>query len=489
MATRVLKGSRPSRWWIALAATFAVLALVAALASILFQREATRPIGEGQLFYDEARQGLEQVESEIAAGVSPDQAIRRLRNQLDLEAAALVGPEGLITAATSETLTSTTVDNPVLGYALESGTFAAVAAPIPSDIRIDGVVERQPGDVLYMVVMPGDESSLLMYYDISELLARRAGATGIQTETIQLAIVALLFGIGGLAVLFGRSRSVQRYRELAIESEFLRKESESIKEHNLELDKARREAEAALALAEEKNRIRAEFVLMINHELRTPLTSVVTGAELLLMSDPHGEDREEILEALVHDGRRLQTMIDQLLAVARVENRGLSFTPQPVPFSAVCEALSMSHSRIVASHSPGSHQPGEPMVMTDLQTLRNLCSSLADNAFTHGARNVRIHCSTAEIYEPQVAVGTRPEEAVYISISDDGPGIRPEFLPRAFEKFEKDSRSSGTGLGLYMARLMTEALGASLEVWTSSEGTTFTVALPVARVKTPMAVA
>jgi signal transduction histidine kinase len=120
--------------------------------------------------------------------------------------------------------------------------------------------------------------------------------------------------------------------------------------------------------------------------------------------------------------------------------------------------------------------------MTDLQTLRNLASSLADNAFTHGARNVRIHCSTNEVHEPHFIVGTLPESAVYVSISDDGPGIRPEFLPRAFEKFEKDSRSSGTGLGLYMARLMAEAMGASLMVWTSSEGTTFTIGLPLARV-------
>jgi signal transduction histidine kinase len=176
-------------------------------------------------------------------------------------------------------------------------------------------------------------------------------------------------------------------------------------------------------------------------------------------------------------------MIDQLLAVARVENRGLSFSPQPVPFSEVCEAVAMSHSRVISSHAPDCHNGSvEPLVMTDLQTLRNLCSSLADNAFTHGARNVRIHCSTHEIHEPLIVVGSSPDPAIYISVSDDGPGIREEFLPRAFEKFEKDSRSSGTGLGLYMAKLMAEAMSASLLVWTSSEGTTFTIALPVVNV-------
>ena len=492
MATRAPKGTRPSRWWITLAAIFVVLSIAAALAALAHQSNASRPIGEGQLFFSEAQLGMEQIDEAVASGMAPDDAVRHLRNDLRIEGAALVDSEGTITAATSNPLVGVMVDNPVLQYALDSGRFAAVAAPIDQDLEIDGVPEWQSGDALYLALLPGapGSPSLLLYYDISELLARRAGESGVQTLTIQLAGVAALFAIAGFAVIIGRSHSIQRYREMALEAEFLRKDSESLQIHNAELEVARHNAEAALALAEEKNRIRAEFVLMINHELRTPLTSVVTGAELLLMSDPEASDRYEILEALVHDGRRLQTMIDQLLAVARVENRGLSFAPQPVKFSKVCDAVALAHSRVVSSHSPDCHPADtDPTVLTDLQTLRNLTSSLADNAFTHGARNVRIHCSTNEVHEPHIIVGTVPEPAVYISISDDGPGIRPEFLPRAFEKFEKDSRSSGTGLGLYMARLMAEAMGASLLVWTSSEGTTFTIALPRAMVTSQLGVA
>ena len=484
MAPRSSHGTRPSRWWIALTAVFAVISIVVAVAAIAYQREATRPIGEGQLFYDEARGGLSQIDAWLDAGGSEAEAVRRLRNSLDIESVALVDAAGTVTAATSGPAVGTSIENPVLQYALSSGRFAAVAAPVDQPVEIDDVTEWETGDVLYMALLPDEDgTALLMQYDISALLSRRAGALGIQTPTIQLAVVAVVFALAALLIMIGRSRSIQRYREMALESDFLRKESESLQTHNSELDTARRSAEAALALAEEKNRIRAEFVLMINHELRTPLTSVVTGAELLMMSDPNSPDRDEILEALVHDGRRLQSMIDQLLAVARVENRGLSFSPQPVPFSQVCEAVAMSHARVISSHASDSHGNGaEQMVMTDLQTLRNLCSSLADNAFTHGARNVRIHCSSEEIHEPLITVGSSPDPAIYISVSDDGPGIREEFLPRAFEKFEKDSRSSGTGLGLYMAKLMTEAMSASLMVWTSSEGTTFTIALPVVNV-------
>ena len=65
-----------------------------------------------------------------------------------------------------------------------------------------------------------------------------------------------------------------------------------------------------------------------------------------------------------------------------------------------------------------------------------------------------------------------------ISVRDDGPGIAPEFLPRIFEKFEKDSFSSGTGLGLYVVRLMADAIGSSVSVATGPDGTVCEVAIP-----------
>ncbi len=347
------------------------------------------------------------MDSWVAAGTTDQEAVRQLRNSLDIEGVALLDDDGTVIASTSDPMIGSSIDNPVIQYALSSASFAAVASPLDQALEIDSVTAWEAGDALYMAVLPGSEGrSLLLYYDISALLARRAGALGIQAPTVQLAVAAMVVALAALLMVIGRARSIQRYREIALESAFLRKESESLQTHNVELDGSRRKAEAALALAEEKNRIRAEFVLMINHELRTPLTSVVTGAELLMMSEPDSPDRDEILEALVHDGRRLQTMIDQLLAVARVENRGLSYTPEPVPFSKVCDAVAMSHSRVISSHAPDCHREGDdPMVMTDLQTLRNLCSSLADNAFTHGARNVRIHCSAEEIHQPQIVVG------------------------------------------------------------------------------------
>ncbi|HEX2155356.1 MAG TPA: HAMP domain-containing sensor histidine kinase [Acidimicrobiia bacterium] len=482
--------TKPSRWWTAVAVATAALAVAASLSALFYQRTTSRPIGEGQLFLGDARAGQAQITALLATGQRPDEAVRHLRNALRIEGVALVDSDARITASTSESLVGSTLDNPVLGYALQTGRFGAAVASLDRSLQVDGVTEWNSGEALYQALLPGDPHSLLLLYDTSDLLRRRSRGEGIQSGTLQLLGIALLFAASTVAVLVGRSRALRRYREIQLEASYLRKESEALQALNAELVVARNQAEKALALAEEKNRIRSEFVLMINHELRTPLTSVVTGAELLRATGSWGIEEDTILDSMSHDGRRLQTMIDQLLALARVENRGLSLTPQRMEFGAVCRTAANAHSKVFHSGiGEAGHPALESIVTTDLQTLAQLVSSLVDNAYTHGASNVAIECRD-EI--PQVAdlvVGERPSHAVYVAVRDDGPGIRPEFLPRAFEKFEKDSRSSGTGLGLYMARMMSEAIGSSLHVWTSPRGTTVAIAVPLVDVPATVGVA
>ena len=68
---------------------------------------------------------------------------------------------------------------------------------------------------------------------------------------------------------------------------------------------------------------------------------------------------------------------------------------------------------------------------------------------------------------------------MYFLVRDNGPGIDQEFLPRAFDKFEKHSRSSGTGLGLYLVRLMADAIGGAILVHTGPDGTVMALAIPL----------
>jgi signal transduction histidine kinase len=452
----------------------AVLAVAAGIAAVVVQRDSTTPIGEGEVFVADATTA----EAAISRSEDPFTAVRLVRNELRVEAVSLLDQDGGVVASTSDPLVGLPVQNPLIADGVADDRFMALAAAIEEDLWLDDVVEWPAGSVLYQVASPLEGGGAVMiHYDVSQLLGRRTPPGGISPLAIQLVGLAAVFGVIGAAVLVGHWRAARRYRKVQLESETLRRNSLELERANAGLETARRQAEDALALAEEKIRVRSEFVLMINHELRTPLTSIVTGAELLRSRGLSDADRAALLDSMIADGSRLQEMIDQILAVARIENRGLSYELSEVSFKELSQALASAHPGAVTDI--GSDP--QVLVRTDVGALGLIVTSLVDNAFTHGADAVSVGCSTRPQPEPQLEVGDRPQGAVFITVTDNGPGIDDAFLPRIFEKFEKAGFSSGTGLGLYMARMIIEALEGSLSVRTSSAGTTFQISVPGAQ--------
>ena len=441
--------------------------------AVLVQEEASKPIGEGDVFINDARTAAAHIES----NADPDIAVRVARNDLGVEAVSVLDASGNVIASTSSNKVGYQLSNQLLLAAVENQRFTAVALAIESPIVLDGIETWPAGTVLYQVVHPIEEASnaLLIHYDVPELLGRRTQPGELQPATLQLAGAAATFAILGVLAIFGRGRTARRYEAIELESNFLRRHSAELEQTNADLEEARKAAEDALELAEEKIRIRSEFVLMINHELRTPLTSVVTGAELVRSADLEDNEKASLIDSMVQDGNRLLEIIDQILAVARIENRGLSREMTEHSIEELCALIS-------ASRTP-DQQADELRIKTDLSALKLVVGSLVDNARTHGANRVDVVCSAESTISPDLEVGSRPESAAFVAVADDGPGIDPEFLPRIFEKFEKSSFSSGTGLGLYMARMVVDALDGSLAVQTSPAGTTFEIALPAVRVR------
>lgn len=447
------------------AATWFLAALSLVLA-ITHQRQSSQPIGEGDVFVEDASVAS----AEIIAARSPEEGVRHARNGLGIEAVSIVNSDATVLASTSESLVGTIVTNSLLASGAADAKLRALAVATSHPIEIDGVQEWPAGSVLYQVVSPIERTgaSVLLHYDVSALIGRRTQPGEIQPRTIQLLALGGIFTILGAAILIGHTRASRRQREMVVESELLRVYSTELETTNRELAAARGSAERALAFAEEKMRIRSDFVLMINHELRTPLTTVVTGAELVRNGDLDDQERNELLDLMVAHGRRLKEIVDQILAVARIENKGLAYELNSIPLADVC----------LATEATPKGEVGPIDVLTDERTLALVLSSLADNAKTHGASHVQITCTTQPMAEPMIELGDSPPRAVYFLVTDDGPGIDRDFLPRAFEKFEKNSFSSGTGLGLYMVRLMVEALRGSIAVRTDPSGTTFQIAVP-----------
>lgn len=216
------------------------------------------------------------------------------------------------------------------------------------------------------------------------------------------------------------------------------------------------------------------FTADASHELRTPLTHL--RAQVQWASDD-GRTEAETREALAAMERALDRttkLVEELLLIARGENRQLALAHAPFDLTAVVEEV-----REIAeamAMDKGLTVRAEPATRTnaigDTDRTRHILLNLASNA-------VRYTPSGSVTF----AVGRNGTE-IGVSVRDTGPGIAPEHVDRIFDRFFRidQSRSrelGGTGLGLAIARLFAELQGGRIEVQSVvGEGSTFTLWLP-----------
>lgn len=433
------------------------------------QYRASKPIGEGEILQAGANRSAELWPGLLAELGSIDRAVRSIRNTLDIEAVALVDFHGQVLASTSANQIGQMFDDPFLLAHVEEREFIAYTNPVSEPLLIDSE-PRWPAEYpLYQVIAPVDEGALILFYDLQALTLQTLRVSRLQDEAAAMVGAALVLAVFLFSILRARRLSARR----AAAAEIMEERSRELEANNARLEEARREAERALALAEEANRVRSEFVLMINHELRTPLTSVVTGAQVLLEDLPP-EDRRAVIQDMIRDGRRLADLMAQMLTVARLENRNLAFDLVKWPAEHLLDDLASACSvdDVEIDHSL--------VAVTDRAGLLQVLMILVDNARKHGASNVRVRVDSRPLTDAQVTVGDAPNPGVHFLVGDDGPGFDQSFLPKAFGKFSKGSRSSGTGLGLYFASMIIQALRGSIAVRTGPGGTQIDVAVPAA---------
>ncbi|MEX2322786.1 MAG: HAMP domain-containing sensor histidine kinase [Acidimicrobiia bacterium] len=457
-----------SRYWLAGILLAASAALVALFAAVVNQIDATRPVGEGELFASDAALVAEVIQQENDL----DTAVRTARNRLGILAVSVIDTDFTYVASSSPNLVGASVDIPF--FRRDPLPMRALTAPAGHPIHIDGIEEATSDLAMYQVLIPVDDGAMaLMFYDLRDLTVRRATSDGITPVTLLLGSLGVLFVVATAALIAGRAGARRRIIAVIEEAKELEMRADELAQHNRSLSEARSAAERALALAEEKNRIRSEFVLMINHELNTPLTGVVTSAELMAAHpDMSAEDRQHLVNAMIQQGDLLKRLVSRMLTLARLENRGLGYSLRPVSGDALIADLSS------VARSDIADPPASWSVMTDPEGMASVLSAFVENALTHGGDTVRIAFTEGLLFEPDLTIGEPPHDGRYVVVSDDGPGIDPDFLPRIFEKFEKRSDSPGTGLGLYLARLMVEAMGGSIAVTTGPTGSSIAVGGP-----------
>jgi len=218
--------------------------------------------------------------------------------------------------------------------------------------------------------------------------------------------------------------------------------------------------------------LRGDVVAIVSHELRTPLTGVYGSAQTLLA---HGDTldegtRRQLLTMVVEQAERLTRIVDQILLTSRLDSEDVDVGADADATALVANVLATlpagQRERVdVEAGATGSLRGGAVLAG---QVLGNLL----DNALKYSGGRVRLEY-------------TDEGDVFRFTIADEGPGIPAGERERVFEKFyrldpDQQQGVAGTGLGLYIARHLTERLGGRVTLRPAEPGTTVVVELPTA---------
>ncbi|MBS0477956.1 MAG: HAMP domain-containing histidine kinase, partial [Proteobacteria bacterium] len=208
------------------------------------------------------------------------------------------------------------------------------------------------------------------------------------------------------------------------------------------------------------------FTADASHQMRTPLSILRTHIALLRKAPPGSDDAQHSLDDIDQASERLQRLLVQLLALARADNAAVA--PEAIETLDANE-LAAGVAAEYAAQAVREHvdltfdrAPGAPLIATHPSLCAELMGNLIDNAIRYNRRNGTVAVSVAE-----------SSDSVVIAIEDDGPGIAIEDRQRVFTRFtrlERDSRRSGSGLGLPIAQTLANAVGAALAIDTARSG-------------------
>jgi two-component system, OmpR family, sensor kinase len=263
----------------------------------------------------------------------------------------------------------------------------------------------------------------------------------------------------------------------------------------------REESEAAAHQSEERMR---RFIADASHELRTPLTAIRGFAEYYrqrgglvqqwdddepqyvgAQSGLTADDLDRIMHRVETEAARMGLLVEDLLLLARMDQqRPLAHSPVDL-LSLAADAVHDSRMLAPDRTIELSVQPGAAfLVIGDEPRLRQVIGNLMSNALTHTPDGTSIEVAISSgVLDPQAA---KPTPAVFLDVSDNGPGMTTEQADRVFERFYRADQArgratGGSGLGLAIVASLVAAHGGVASLRTApGEGATFRVALPLA---------
>ncbi|EWG10500.1 two-component system histidine kinase PnpS [Cytobacillus firmus] len=223
--------------------------------------------------------------------------------------------------------------------------------------------------------------------------------------------------------------------------------------------------------------MRKDFVANVSHELKTPITSIKGFSETLL--DGAMENKQtlnDFLNIILKESDRLQSLIQELLDLSKIEKQGFSLSIQQVDLADVLEDVvaimkgKAAEKEIVLEYKRGN----KPVYIEgDVHRLKQVFINIISNAISYTPNQGGVHISLA-----------KTGSSVLTEIRDTGIGIEAGEIPRIFERFyrvdkARSRNSGGTGLGLAIVKHLVEAHKGTISVKSEvGKGTSFIIELP-----------
>jgi PAS domain S-box-containing protein len=234
----------------------------------------------------------------------------------------------------------------------------------------------------------------------------------------------------------------------------------------------------ARAEAQRVNRLKDEFLATVSHELRAPLNAILGWAQLLVAGKLNAAQTVKAGEVLARNARTQKRLIDDLLDMSRIASGKLRLEMQWVDLAMVIEGAIETVRPSAEAKAIVVEKTFDPLaapISGDPARLQQVMWNLLSNAVKFTPNGGRVQVSLWR-------VGSQIE----ISVSDNGQGIRPDFLPLLFERFNQGDASTtrrhgGLGLGLAIVRQLVELHGGSVAARSAGDGkgATFDVYLPL----------
>jgi two-component system, chemotaxis family, CheB/CheR fusion protein len=236
----------------------------------------------------------------------------------------------------------------------------------------------------------------------------------------------------------------------------------------------RKTAEAALL---EDDRRKDEFLAMLAHELRNPLGAIRNAVEVLRLGPVDPQELDWARDMIGRQVGQLTRLVDDLLEVSRITRGTLALRTEAVDVSQLFRDVAEASTELIAEreHELLVSVPHEPLVLqADPARLAQVLANLLDNAAKNSPPGGRI-----------TLAADREDGLAVIEVRDEGRGMTPEELSRAFEMFYQaaggSSRQTGLGVGLALVKRLVELHGGGVEAHSEglARGSCFRVRLPL----------